>query len=69
MEFLFEKLFVEFVFSNWFSFDVILSSMLFDDVFTFEIVEQCDSNQLTEREKYWTDFYKAQEFGYSIRKG
>lgn len=37
--------------------------------FTFEIVEQCDNAHLTEREKYWTDFYKAQEFGYSIRKG
>ena len=37
--------------------------------FTFEVVEQCDNAQLTEREKYWTDFYKAQEFGYSIRKG
>ena len=37
--------------------------------FTFEVVEQCDNAHLTEREKYWTDFYKAQEFGYSIRKG
>ena len=27
--------------------------------FTFEIVEQCDNAHLTEREKYWTDFYKA----------
>lgn len=37
--------------------------------FTFEIIEECSLAQLTEREKYWTDFYKAQEFGYSIRKG
>ena len=37
--------------------------------FTFEVVEECDSSQLSDREKYWTDFYKAQEFGYSIRKG
>ena len=37
--------------------------------FTFEVVEECNSSQLSDREKYWTDFYKAQEFGYSIRKG
>lgn len=37
--------------------------------FTFEIVEECDLAQLDEREKYWTDFFKAQEFGYSIRRG
>ena len=37
--------------------------------FTFELIEECASAQLTEREKFYTDFYKAQEFGYSIKKG
>ena len=37
--------------------------------FTFELLEECPGAQLTEREKFYTDFYKAQEFGYSIKKG
>lgn len=37
--------------------------------FTFEVVEECDRSRLDEREKYWTDYFKAQEFGFSIRKG
>lgn len=37
--------------------------------FTFEVLEECSGAQLTEREKFYTDFYKAQEFGYSIKKG
>ena len=37
--------------------------------FTFEIIEECSGIQLTEREKYWTDFYQAQSFGYVVRKG
>lgn len=37
--------------------------------FTFEVVEICDRSALDEREKYWTDYFKAQEFGFSIRKG
>ena len=36
--------------------------------FTFEVVEICDRSALDEREKYWTDYFKAQEFGFSIRK-
>ena len=35
--------------------------------FTFEIVEQCDGNKLSEREQYWQDFYHAKDFGYSIK--
>jgi hypothetical protein len=27
--------------------------------FTFEIVEECDRTLLDEREKYWTDYFKA----------
>ena len=37
--------------------------------FTFELLEECPGEQLTEREKFYTDFYKAQEYGYSIKKG
>lgn len=35
--------------------------------FTFEIVEECDRTKLNEREDYWQDFFKAKEFGYSIK--
>lgn len=37
--------------------------------FSFEIAEKCDSEVLTEREKFWTDYYRSQEFGYNIRRG
>ena len=35
--------------------------------FTFEIIEECDRNLLNEREDYWQDYFKAKEFGYSIK--
>ncbi len=35
--------------------------------FTFEIMEECLPEELNEREQYWQDFYKAKEFGYSVR--
>lgn len=35
--------------------------------FTFEIIEGCPSNKLNEREAYWQDYFKAKEFGYSIK--
>lgn len=35
--------------------------------FTFEIVEECDRTKLNEREDYWQDYFKAKEFGYSIK--
>ena len=35
--------------------------------FTFEIVEECDRGMLNEREDYWQDYFKAKEFGYSIK--
>ena len=34
---------------------------------TFEIVEECSADKLNEREDYWQDFYKAKEYGYSIK--
>ena len=35
--------------------------------FTFEVVEICPRAKLNEREDYWQDFYKAKEFGYSMK--
>ena len=35
--------------------------------FTFEIIEKCSRDKLNEREDYWQEFYKAKEFGYSIK--
>lgn len=35
--------------------------------FTFEIIEKCPRDKLNEREDYWQEFYKAKEFGYSIK--
>ena len=35
--------------------------------FTFEVVEECTREKLDEREDYWQDYFKAKEFGYSIK--
>ena len=35
--------------------------------FTFEIVEECQKDKLDAQEDYWQDFFKAKEFGYSIK--
>lgn len=35
--------------------------------FTFEIIQECKKSELNEREDYWQDFFKAKEFGYSIK--
>ena len=36
--------------------------------FTFQVIEEItDRNLLDKREDYWQDFYKAKEFGYSIK--
>lgn len=37
--------------------------------FMFEIIEECSTAQLSEREKYYTDIYNAQSYGYVARKG
>ena len=37
--------------------------------FMFELLEECKANELTPREKYWTDFYQAQTYGYTVKKG
>lgn len=35
--------------------------------FTFEVIEECLPETLNEREQFWQEFYKAKEFGYSVR--
>ena len=35
--------------------------------FTFEVIEECERSRLDEREDYWQDYFKAKEFGYSIK--
>ena len=35
--------------------------------FTFEIIEECDRTLLNDREDYWQEYFKAKEFGYSIK--
>lgn len=37
--------------------------------FSFEIVEVCDKDKQTEREKYWTEFYKSSYYGYNMKVG
>lgn len=37
------------------------------EAFTFEIVEECPREKLDTQEDYWQDFYKAKEFGFSIK--
>lgn len=39
------------------------------DNFTFEIIEECNLNELTEREKYWIQYYNSFEDGYNMTKG
>lgn len=35
--------------------------------FTFEVIEECERNKLNDREDYYQEFFKAKEFGYSIK--
>ena len=35
--------------------------------FTFEMIEECPRANLDAREDYWQDYFKAKEFGYSIK--
>ena len=35
--------------------------------FSFEVIEECSRDMLDEREDYWQEFFKAKEFGYSIK--
>lgn len=35
--------------------------------FSFEMIEECERSKLNEREDYWQEYFKAKEFGYSIK--
>lgn len=35
--------------------------------FTFELIEECDRDNLDEKEDFWQDYYHAKDFGYSIK--
>jgi hypothetical protein len=35
--------------------------------FKFEIIEQVPETKLSEREKYWSEYFGAKVFGYSIK--
>ena len=37
--------------------------------FTFEVLEECERAELNDREKYYIDFYRAQEHGYNMSRG
>ena len=37
--------------------------------FSFEVLEECPSAQLNEKEKYYIQLYKSYEFGYNSNKG
>lgn len=37
--------------------------------FTFEIVEQCKAEELNEKEKYYIEFFKGNDWGYNSTKG
>ena len=47
------------------------SAMLKDGVenFTFEVLEECPSSQLNEREKFYIDFFSSSEYGYNSTRG
>ena len=37
--------------------------------FTFYLLDECSREKLNEREKYWIDFYKSNEWGYNRTRG
>jgi hypothetical protein len=37
--------------------------------FTFEVVERVEKDLLSEREKFYIDFYQSKEYGMNQRKG
>lgn len=51
--------------------NMLYTAMLKDGVenFTFEVLEECERGQLNDREKYYIDFYRAQEHGYNMSRG
>ena len=51
--------------------NMLYAAMMKDGVenFTFEVLEECGRGELNNREKYYIDFYRAQEYGYNMNKG
>lgn len=39
------------------------------DAFTWELLEEVDKDKLTEREKYWINFYDTKKYGLNEREG
>lgn len=39
------------------------------DSFSFELLLECESNQLNEKEKYFIKLYNSDAIGYNISKG
>jgi len=39
------------------------------DAFSFELLLECDSSQLNEKEKYFIELYNSNIVGYNINKG
>ena len=37
--------------------------------FSFELLEECFSDQLNEKEKFWIEMYQSKIFGYNVTKG
>lgn len=37
--------------------------------FTFHLIDKCGRDKLNDREKYWIDYYKSNEWGYNRTKG
>ena len=35
--------------------------------FSFELIEECSREELNEKEQFWQEYFKAKEFGYSIK--
>ena len=51
--------------------NMLYTAMLKDGVenFTFEVLEECERSALNDREKYYIEFYRAQEHGYNMSRG
>ena len=51
--------------------NMLYTAMMKDGVenFTFEVLEECERGSLNDREKYYIDFYRAQEHGYNMTRG
>ena len=39
------------------------------DNFTFELLEKVEKSKLSEREKYWINFYKSKDYGLNEKNG